>query len=97
MTPIHGGRDARDTREMLMVITERVTNVQKEVGELAVAVEKMALGISHIEDMERRLSALEDSQTWVTRVVLGLVVTAVVGLVLVSSGDGTLINNLVGR
>jgi hypothetical protein len=97
MTSIHSARDARNTREMLMVITERVTNVQKDLGELAVAVEKMALGISHIEDMERRLSALEDSQTWVTRVVLGLVVTAVVGLVLVSSGDGTLINNLVGR
>lgn len=97
MTPIHSGREARDTREMLMVITERVTNVQKEVGELAVAVDRMAAGIHHIEDMERRLRALEDSQTWVTRAVLGLVVTAIVGLVLVSSGGGPLISNLVGR
>lgn len=97
MTPMPGGRDSRDTREMLMVITERVTNVQKEVGELAVAVDRMAAGIHHIEDMERRLRSLEDSQTWVTRVVLGLVVTAIVGLVLVSSGGGPLINNLVGR
>ena len=97
MTPMPGGRDARDTREMLMVITERVTNVQKEVGELAVAVDRMALGISHIEDMERRLRSLEDSQTWVARVVLGLVVTAIVGLVLVSSGGGSLVHNLVGR
>lgn len=97
MTPIHGGREARDTREMLMVITERVTNVQKEVGELAVAVDRMALGISHIEDMERRLRSLEDSQTWVTRVALGLVVTAIVGLVLVSSGGSPLINHLIGR
>ena len=96
MTPMSSGRDARDTREMLMVITERVTNVQKEVGELAVAVDKMAHGISHIEDMERRLRSLEDSQTWVTRVVLGLVVTAVVGLVLISSGS-PFINNLIGR
>ena len=97
MTPMPGGRDARDTREMLMVITERVTNVQKDLGELAVAVEKMALGIGHIEDMERRLRSLEDSQTWVTRVVLGLVVTAVVGLVLVSSSGSPFISNLVGR
>ena len=97
MTPIHSGRDARNTREMLMVITERVTNVQKDLGELAVAVEKMAAGISHIEDMERRLSALEDSQTWVSRIVLGLVISAVVGLVLVSSGGAPLINHLIGR
>lgn len=97
MTPLHSGREARDTREMLMVITERVTNVQKDLGELAVAVDRMAAGISHIEDMERRLSALEDSQTWVTRVVLGLVVTAVVGLVLVSTGGGSFIHNLIGR
>ena len=97
MTPIHGGRDARDTREMLMVITERVTNVQKDLGELAVAVDKMAAGIHHIEDMERRLSALEDSQTWVSRIVLGLVISAVVGLVLASSGGGSLIHNLIGR
>ena len=97
MTPIPGGRDARDTREMLMVITERVTNMQKDLGELAVAVDRMAAGIHHIEDMERRLRALEDSQTWVTRVVLGLVVSAIVGLVLVSSGGGPLINNLIGR
>lgn len=97
MTPIHNGREARDTREMLMVITERVTNVQKELGELAVAVDRMALGISHIEDMERRLSALEDSQTWVSRIVLGLVISAVVGLVIASSGGSPLINHLIGR
>ena len=97
MTPMHSARDARNTREMLMVITERVTNVQKDLGELAVAVEKMAAGIHHIEDLERRLSALEDSQTWVTRAVLGLVVTAVVGLVLASSGGAPLINHLIGR
>lgn len=97
MTPLHSGREARDTREMLMVITERVTNVQKDLGELAVAVDKMAAGINHIEDLERRLSALEDSQTWVTRVVLGLVISAVVGLVLASSGDGSTIHNLIGR
>lgn len=95
MTPMPGGRDACNTREMLMVITERVTNVQKDLGELAVAVEKMAAGISHIEDMERRLRALEDSQTWVTRVVLGLVISAVVGLVIASSGGGPL--HLIGR
>ena len=97
MTPIHGGRDARNTREMLMVITERVTNVQKDLGELAVAVDKMAAGIGHIEDMERRLSALEDSQTWVSRIVLGLVISAVVGLVIASSGGSPLINQLIGR
>ena len=97
MTPMPGGRDARDTREMLMVITERVTNVQKDLGELAEAVDKMAAGISHIEDMERRLSALEDSQTWVSRIVLGLVISAVVGLVIASSGGSPLINNLIGR
>ena len=97
MTPMPGGRDARDTREMLMVITERVTNVQKEVGELAEAVDRMAAGVHHIEDMERRLRALEDTQTWVARVVLGLVVTAVVGLVLVSSGGAPLIHNMIGR
>ena len=97
MTPIHNGREARDTREMLMVITERVTNMQKDVTELAVAVDRMAAGISHIEDMERRLRSLEDSQTWVTRVVLGLVISAVVGLVIASSGGSPLINNLVGR
>ena len=97
MTPIHGGRDARNTREMLMVITERVTNVQKDLGELAVAVDKMAAGIGHIEDMERRLSALEDSQTWVSRIVLGLVISAVVGLVIASSGGSPLINHLIGR
>ena len=97
MTPIHNGREARDTREMLMVITERVTNMQKELGEVAESVERMAAGIHHIEDMERRLRSLEDSQTWVARVVLGLVVTAVVGLVLVGSSGGPLINNLVGR
>ena len=97
MTPIHDGRNARNTREMLMVITERVANVQKDLGELAVAVEKMAAGINHIEDMERRLRSLEDTQTWVTRAVLGLVVTAVVGLVLASSGGTPLINHLTGR
>lgn len=97
MTPTPSGRDARNTREMLMVITERVTNVQKDLGELAVAVDRMSAGISHIEDMERRLRALEDSQTWVARVVLGLVVTAIVGLVLVSSGGSPLIHNLIGR
>ena len=97
MTPIHNGREACDTREMLMVITERVTNVQKDLGELAVAVEKMAAGISHIEDMERRLSALEDSQTWVSRIILGLVISAVVGLVIASSGGSPLINHLIGR
>ena len=97
MTPMPSGRDARDTREMLMVITERVTNVQKDLGELAVAVDRMASGIHHIEDMERRLRALEGSQTWVTRVVLGLVVTAIVGLVLAGSGGAPLINNLIGR
>lgn len=97
MTPIHNGREARDTREMLMVITERVTNMQKELGEVAESVERMAAGIHHIEDMERRLRSLEDSQTWVTRVVLGLVVTAVVGLVLASSSGSPFISNLVGR
>ena len=97
MTPMPSGRDARYTREMLMVITERVTNVQKDLGELAVAVDKMAAGISHIEDMERRLSALEDSQTWVSRIVLGLVISAVVGLVIASSGGAPLINHLIGR
>ena len=95
MTPLHSGRDARDTREMLMVITERVTNVQKDLGELAVAVEKMATGIGRIEDMERRLSALEDSQTWVSRIVLGLVISAIVGLVIARSGGGPL--HLIGR
>ena len=97
MTPLHNGREARDTREMLMVITERVTNMQKDLGELAVAVDRMAAGISHIEDMERRLGALEDSQTWVSRIVLGLVISAVVGLVIASSGGAPLINHLIGR
>ena len=97
MTPIHNGREARDTREMLMVITERVTNMQKELGEVAESVERMAAGIHHIEDMERRLRSLEDSQTWVTRVVLGLVVSAVVGLVLISSSGSPFISNLIGR
>ena len=97
MTPMPSGRDARYTREMLMVITERVTNVQKDLGELAVAVDKMAAGISHIEDMERRLSALEDSQTWVSRIVLGLVISAVVGLVLISSSGSPFISNLIGK
>ena len=97
MTPLHSGRDARDTREMLMVITERVTNVQKDLGELAVAVEKMATGIGRIEDMERRLSALEDSQTWVSRIVLGLVISAIVGLVIARSGGVPLVNHLIGR
>ena len=97
MTPLHSGRDARNTREMLMVITERVANVQKDLGELAVAVDKMAAGINHIEDMERRLGALEDSQTWVSRIVLGLVISAVVGLVIASSGGGSTIHNLIGR
>ena len=97
MTPMPGGRDARDTREMLMVITERVTNMQKDVTELAVAVDRMAAGISHIEDLERRLGALEDSQTWVSRIVLGLVISAVVGLVIASSGGGSTIHNLIGR
>ena len=97
MTPMHSGREARDTREMLMVINERVTNMQKDLGELAVAVDKMAAGISHIEDMERRLRALEDSQTWVSRIVLGLVISAVVGLVIASSGGGSTIHNLIGR
>ena len=96
MTPMHSGRDARDTREMLMVINERVTNMQKDLGELATAVEKMAGGINHIEDMERRLGELEDSQTWVSRIILGLVITAVVGLVL-GSGGSPFINNLIGR
>ena len=97
MTPIHNGRETRDTREMLMVITERVTNMQKELGEVAESVERMAAGIHHIDDMERRLRVLEDSQTWVTRVVLGLVVTAVVGLVLISSSGSPFISNLIGR
>lgn len=97
MTPLHSGREARDTREMLMVITERVTNVQKDLGELAVAVDRMAAGISRIEDMERRLRSLEDTQTWVTRAVLGLVITAVVGLVIVGSDGAPIINHLIGR
>lgn len=97
MTPIHNGREARDTREMLMVITERVTNMQKDLGELAVAVDKMAAGINHIEDMERRLRALEDSQTWVSRIVLGLVISAIVGLVIASSGGGPIVNHFFGR
>ena len=97
MTPIHNGREARDTREMLMVINERVTNMQKELGEVAESVERMAAGIHHIEDLERRLGVLEDSQTWVSRIVLGLVISAVVGLVIASSGGAPLINHLIGR
>ena len=80
-----------------MVITERVTNMQKDVVELAAAVDKMASGIHHIEDMERRLGALEDSQTWVSRIILGLVISAVVGLVIASSGGASIINHLIGR
>ena len=79
-----------------MVITERVTNMQKDVVELAAAVDKMASGINHIEDMERRLGELEDSQTWVSRIILGLVITAVVGLVL-GSGSSPFINHLIGK
>ena len=97
MTPIHNGREARDTREMLMVINERVTNMQKDLGEVAESVERMAAGIHHIEDLERRLGVLEDSQTWVSRIVLGLVISAVVGLVIASSGGAPLINHLIGR
>ena len=91
-----GGR-GQDTRAILMVITERVGNLQEDLRELKDSVAHLSNGMNHIEDMERRLASLEDWQEWAQRIILGAVIMAVIGLVLGGAGAAGIAHQITGR
>lgn len=87
----------QDLRALLMVITERVGNLQEDMRELKGSMAHLSEVISHIEDMERRLASLEDWQEWAQRIILGAIIMAVIGLVLGGAGAAGIAHQITGR
>ena len=59
----------------------RVADVQATVHDLRDKLERDYVRSADLAQVERRLTALEATQTWVVRIVLGVVIVALLGLV----------------
>ena len=65
----------------------RLTDVQATVHELRDKLERDYVRSADLAQVERRLTAIESTQTWLVRLILGVVIVALLGLVLVRGGS----------
>jgi predicted nuclease of restriction endonuclease-like RecB superfamily len=64
--------------------------VDKTVGELekdAANLERDKAEVLAFNDLARRVANIEDNQKWMVRLILGLIVVAIVGTVLITGGS----------
>ena len=69
------------TDQLLYVLAERVTNIQQDISTLTDKVDTISTGVNHLDDVERRVTDLEEWKEWTQRLLLGTMVTALAGLI----------------
>lgn len=67
-------------------LMRRIVEMQASIEKLTERVENSYVRNSTLEPLERRISALESSQSWAVKIVLGVVITALLGLVIIQGG-----------
>ena len=60
----------------------RIDDVRATVHDMASKLERDYVRSADLASLERRIASLEASQTWAVRLVMGLVIVALVGLVI---------------
>lgn len=67
-------------------VARRVADVQSTVHELVSKLDRDYVRRSDLDNVDRRLTAVENTITWAVRVIVGAVILALLGLVLVQGG-----------
>ena len=81
MTPMRDPRNMNE-RELLYVLAERVEHMRDDIGGVSGKLDSLTAGVNHLDDVERRVSELEEWQRWAQRLILGSVGGAFMSIVL---------------
>lgn len=75
-----------ETNKILMDMSERLVRLETKIDAMSDTRDIANKALSIAENSEERIEKIENTISWAGRIVIGLVITALVGLVIVSGG-----------
>jgi uncharacterized coiled-coil DUF342 family protein len=80
------------TGERLAVVETKIDMMNKAIIELTARIADLSRDLTNgkaskneLADLEKRLKVLEDERSWVVRVILGVLLTAILGTIIVTT------------
>lgn len=67
-------------------VARRLDNLQRDTHGILERLDRDYVRADSVKEITRRVTALEDGQRWLVRLVLSLIITALVGVVIVQGG-----------
>lgn len=67
-------------------LMRRMTDIQQTVHQIQARMESDYVRTIQLDEVTRRVGALEDTQKWLVRLILGVVIMALLGVVITKAG-----------
>ncbi|HWL12287.1 MAG TPA: hemolysin XhlA family protein [Ureibacillus sp.] len=71
------------TKRMVLIMDQRVSTLEDKVSKLET---RMAVAEAGLKDMKEDMQSIKNNTTWILRLIVGAIVTALLGLIIVNGG-----------